>query len=252
VEENMPTILIENRENIAVLTLNNGVANAINPELVQNLSDALDQIRNDAKGIVLCGGEKFFSIGLDLPVVINFSRKEMSEFWFEFNCLLLDLCTISLPTVCALTGHAVAGGNILALTGDLRFADSDTKKIGMNEIKLGVPVPYLADMMLRQVVGERSATQMICGGEFMVFSDAEKIGLIDKIFVPGTLVRKAVEKTVEISELQAHAFSAVKSNRTEEIKTRFENNREAKHEMFLDCWFNEGTRRLLQAASQKF
>jgi enoyl-CoA hydratase/carnithine racemase len=245
----MQTVITEIQKNTAVLTLNNGTTNSISPDLVEELSEMLDEIRNEVTGIVLCGGAKFFSIGLDLPSLIKFSRAEMSGFWYRFNHLLLDMYTVSLPTVCALSGHAVAGGNILALTCDYRFAGTDTKKIGLNEIKLGVPVPYLADMILRQTVSERSATGMLYSGEFMSFSEAEKIGLIDEIYSTETVKQKAVEKVAELSEFQLHAFSAIKSNRTEEIKKRYEKNCKSKNEIFLDCWFSEPTQRILKEAS---
>jgi enoyl-CoA hydratase/carnithine racemase len=248
----MATILSEIQENIAVLTLNSGTTNSINFDLVRDLSETLDKIRNEVKGIVLCGGAKFFSIGLDLPSLIKCNRAEMSDFWHKFNHLILDLYTVSLPTVCALSGHAVAGGNILALTCDYRFAGTDTKKIGLNEIKLGVPVPYLGDMLLRQIISERSATEMLYSGDFVTFAEAKKIGLIDEIYSIETVEQKATEKAVDLSGFQAHAFSAVKSCRTEEIRDRYEKNFKSQNEIFLDCWFSESTQRILKDASQKF
>jgi enoyl-CoA hydratase/carnithine racemase len=157
----MKTVISEIQQNIAVLTLNNGATNSISSALVKDLSEKLVEIRNEVAGMILCGGSKFFSIGLDLPSLLKCDRTEMSDFWYRFNYLILELYTISLPTVCVLSGHAVAGGNILALTCDYRFAGTDTKKIGLNEIKLGVPVPYLADIILRQIIGERSAKEMV-------------------------------------------------------------------------------------------
>ena len=248
----MATVIAEIQKGIAVLTLNNGITNSISPDLVRDLSEILDEIKNKVKGIVLCGGAKFFSIGLDLPSLLKCDRAQMSDFWYKFNRLILELYTVSLPTVCALSGHAVAGGNILALTCDYRFACIDTKKIGLNEIKLGVPVPYLADMLLRQIISERSATDMLYSGDFMSFSEAEKIGLIDEIHSTETVIRKAAEKAAELSEFQIHAFSAIKSYRTEEIRSRYEKNCKTKNEIFLDCWFSEPTQKILKEASQKF
>ncbi|QTA84312.1 enoyl-CoA hydratase/isomerase family protein [Desulfonema magnum] len=248
----MSKIQIENQGKVAVLTLNNGITNAINPELVKDLSEAFNNIRNQAKAMVLCGGTKFFSIGLDLPTLMKLDRSEMTDFWHKFNHLLFDLYTIPLPTVCAVSGHAVAGGNVLALVCDYRFGNADTKKIGLNEIRLGLPVPYLADMMLRQLVSERAATQMIYSGEFMSFSDAKKIGLIDETYTTETLKQHSVEKAAELSALQNQAFSAVKANRIEEIKTRYEKNWKSKNELFLDSWFSEPTQKMLKDAAQKF
>ena len=248
----MKTVITEIQQNIAVLTLNNGATNSINSALVKELAEKLVEIRREVAGIVLCGGSKFFSIGLDLPSLLEFDRTEMSDFWYSFNYLVLELYTISFPTVCALSGHAVAGGNILALTCDYRFAGTDAKKIGLNEIKLGVPVPYLSDLILRQIVGERSAKEMVFSGNFMSFSEARTIGLIDEIYSDEILIQKAIEKVAAVSEFQIKAFSAMKAYRTEEIRSRYEDNFKCQNEIFLDCWFSESTQRILKDASQKF
>jgi len=248
----MQKVLSEIKKDIAVLALNNGTSNSIDADLVRDMSAALDEIRNEARGMVLCGGAKFFSIGLDLPSLIKFDRVEMSDFWYKFNHLILDLYTIPLPTVCVMTGHAVAGGNILALTCDYRFAGNETKKIGLNEIKLGVPVPYLADMLLRQIISERSATEMLYSGDFISFAEAQKIGLVDEIFPTDTVVRKAWEKAAALSASGTQAFSAIKSSRTEEIREKYEKNFKSRNEIFLDCWFSTSTQRMLKDASQKF
>ena len=245
----MSKIIIENQGNIAVLTLNNGSTNAISQELVDDISKALDEIRNHAQGMVLCGGNKFFSIGLDLSGLIGLNRSDMADFWHKTNQFLLDLYTFSLPTVCAICGHAVAGGNVLALSCDYRFATEDEKKIGLNEIKLGVPVPYLADMVLKQIVGEQRGIRMLYSGEFMLFSEAKQMGLIDERYPTDQVRQRAVEKAAQLSALGNQAFSAVKENHTEEIKQRYEKNQKAKNEAFLDCWFSEPIQRILKEAS---
>ena len=248
----MTTVMTVIHDDVAILTLNNGTTNSISFDMVRDLSRTFDRIKNEAKGIVLCGGEKFFSMGLDLPSLLKYGRSEMSDFWYQFDGLLFDLYTAALPTVCVLSGHAVAGGNVLALTCDYRFAGNGTKKIGLNEIKLGLPVPYLADMMLRHLVSERSATQMIYSGDFMSFSEAKEIGLIDGIYSADTVVRKATEKVAELSDFQAYAFSAVKSSRTEETRIRYEKNFKSRNEIFLDCWFSPATQEILNDAARKF
>jgi enoyl-CoA hydratase/carnithine racemase len=248
----MSKILVEHQGNIAVLTLNNGVTNAIGPDLVNELSENLHQIRNEAGGIVLCGGEKFFSIGFDLPVLLTMNRPEMSEFFYQFNQLTLDLYTVPFPSACAVSGHATAGGNILALTCDYRFAVSGTKKIGLNEIRLGLPVPHLPDMILRQIVGDRAATRMLYSGELISLTDAASIGLIDETCPAEKLRQSAIEKVAGLAAFHARPFSAIKENRVEEIKDSYEKNKRAKNEFFLDCWFSESTQKILKATSQKF
>ncbi len=248
----MAMVLVEQQDNLAIFTLNNGVINAIGPDLVQDLSKTLHEIKGEARGMVLCGGEKFFSIGFDLPALIKMSRPEMSEFFYQFNQVALDLYTVPFPSACALAGHATAGGNIFALMCDYRLAIPGTKKIGLNEIRLGLPVPYLADMILRQVVGDRVATRMIYSGEFLSFTDASSVGLIDELCPAEELRQTAIDKIAGLAAFDARPFSAVKAYRTEEIKNKYEKNNRTKNEFFLDCWFSESTQKILKDAADRF
>jgi len=166
--------------------------------------------------------------------------------------LCLALFTLPIPTICVLSGHAVAGGNILALTCDYRYAASNDMKIGLNELKLGLPVPFLADMMLRHTVGNRYASQMIFSGEFMSFSDAKSIGLLDVVGPPDELEDFTINRLSQIASYSPQAFSAVKANKVQAIKHRYEKYGAAKNEEFLDGWFSDPVQQNLFEASAKF
>lgn len=166
--------------------------------------------------------------------------------------MCLHLFSIPIPSVCALSGHAVAGGNILALTCDYRHTASENKKIGLNEVKLGVPVPYLADMMLRHVIGDRYASQMIFSGEFMTFADAKTIGLIDVIGSAEELEDFTIERLSQMASYPSDAFAAAKANKVEEIKSKYEKHFRSKNDEFLDCWFSDPVQKNLLEASMKF
>lgn len=248
----MQTVTKAFHDHIAILRLNNGPTNPISSTMVDELSAALATLKGTARGMVLCGGEQFFSVGFDLPEVLNFDRPAMGDYLERFNQLCLELYIAPFPIICALSGHAVAGGNILALACDYRYASSEEKKIGLNELQLGVPVPYLADMMLRQAIGDRYASQMIYSGEFMSFSDARIIGLIDVVGPPDELDDFTLERIAQIASFPSQAFAAAKANKVEEIKRRYEKNWQSKNDTFLDCWFSDTAQKNLREASVKF
>jgi enoyl-CoA hydratase/carnithine racemase len=248
----MSKVIIEDCGSVAILRLNNGVTNAISDQLVNDFNQALSEIRSKFRGMILAGGTKFLSIGLDLPALTKLDRPAMTDFFGKFDQLIFDLFTFPLPTVCAIAGHAIAGGNILAMTSDYRFGTSDKKRIGVNEIKLGVPLPYLYDLMLRQIIGDMHARDMVYFGEYMSLSDAKQIGLIDKICSPETLEDEAVKKAAELAAFDGRAFAEIKANRTEEIRMRYKENGKAKNDFFLDCWFSENAQRLMKEATLIF
>lgn len=248
----MKKILTEKHNDIAIVSLNNGVINAISADLLDELSEAVQFAKNEASGMVLCGGDKFFSIGLDLSSLITLEREKMSEFWKKFNQVILDLYMLPIPTVAVLSGHTIAGGNILALTCDYRFGVNDNKKIGMNEITLGIPVPYLADLLLRQTVNEQEAKAMLYTGEFITFAEAKMNGLIDTLLPMEELKAQALNQVEKLAKLPKHAFAAIKANRTRALQERYEIRQNEDHEIFLDCWFSKNTQQQLVEASKQF
>ena len=248
----MNTVHIEQTDDIALVTLNNGITNAIGPELVLDLSQALDFIRKQAKGVILCGGEKFFSIGFDLPALIEFNRDEMSIFFSGFNRLVLKLYTYPLPTLCAMKGHTIAGGAILASACDFRYAGSVNKKTGLNETSLGIPVPYLADMILRHLLSSATANDLLSNGRLLSFAEAKAVGLIDHTSSQENLYREALEQVSKYISVAAPEFTVTKNCRTASIQHKYAMHHLDHNKKFLDCWFSASAQRKLRAAIDYF
>jgi enoyl-CoA hydratase/carnithine racemase len=248
----MHKVIIEAQGDVAVVRITSGVTNAINPELIEDLTIALEAVQKDFRGMVLAGNTKFFVIGFDVPTLLKLDRSGMADFFHRFNQLTLDLFTLPLPTACSVAGHAIGGGNILALTSDYRFMAEGKKRIGLNEVQLGVPVPYLADLILRQIVGDRTATEMLYTGAMMSATAALKVGLVDETAPEGDLERKAIEKITNLSKLSGEGFAAIKANRTDSIRAAYQADFEKKNAQFVDCWFSKNVQKLLIKAAEKF
>jgi enoyl-CoA hydratase/carnithine racemase len=237
---------------VALLRLSNGVTNAIGPELVAELSAALDEVKERFRGMVLAGGDKFFSIGLDLPALIKLGPKEMTEFWTQFEEMILDLFCLPIPTAAAISGHAPAAGTILALACDFRFLATGKKLMGLNEIQLGLPVPFLADLILRQTVGDRAATEIEYTGELLAPEKAKALALVDGLFSETEVETQAIVKVALLVEGPRFGFPLSKQHRTRDIRSRFLSARQGINQAFIECWFAAGVRKLLSAASEKF
>jgi enoyl-CoA hydratase/carnithine racemase len=248
----MALIIMDRQDKIATLRLSNGVTNPISPDLVDDLSQALSIVRAEFKGLMLVGGDKFFSIGLDLPRVLSLDRAGMSSFFYQFSQTLLELFTLPMPTVCAIKGHAVGGGKTLLLACDYRFASEGKTLIGLNEVKLGVPTPYLPDLILRQIAGDVVASDMLYRGEFIESSDAMRMGIIHEIIPKQEVESNALERLTELTALPINAYVAAKRNRTEVIQSRYAANYKARTEEFLDHWFSPPTQLLLKEGAKKF
>lgn len=248
----MKTVQIETKDDIAIVRLANGVTNPASSQLVDDLSAALDEIKDNKKGMVLTGGEKFFCIGLNLPELIKLDRAGMTDFMTRFNKVNLKLYTLPMVTACAIVGHAPAAGTVFALNCDYRFAAEGKKLLGLLEITLGIPVPYLTELILRQVVQNREANDLVYTGEFINPIRGKEINLIDEVYPQVEVEQKTIEKVMSIANLPNQAIKAMKNTKTEAIRLKFNKYFTMHNDVFIDCWFSKESQRLLDEAIEKF
>ncbi len=244
---------IKAEENICIVRLTKGVTNPICLELIHKLDEALRRAEKDFSALIITGGEKFFSMGFDLPELIGYKDGEMRNFYRSFNKLILKVYDLSIPTCAMISGHAVAGGFILVLSADFRTASIGKKLfLGVNEIKLGVPVPFLADLILRQITSHNNANYLLYSGEFINPLQGKETGIINEIFEEQDLELKTLQKMKIFASLPRTAFSAIKRNKTRAIIEQYLKRAESDEDEFIQCWFSENTRRMLEEAAKKF
>jgi enoyl-CoA hydratase/carnithine racemase len=251
----MDTISIKKQDEIAILELDHGITNTITPQMVGEINSALDQIQADdhVRGLVLSSAnEKFFSIGFDIPNLFPLPRQEFEAFFAAFNQLSIKLYTFSKPTIAAIRGHAIAGGCILALCCDYRSIAAGRTLMGLNEIKLGAPVPYPVDCILRDLIGSRNARQVMEYGEFYGPDKALELGMVDQIFPPEDVISASIEKIRLITVNPLNAYAIIKGNRVQPVEAQILSRLERVRADFAECWYSEETRVLLKAAIEKF
>lgn len=249
----MTLVTVEKHDGIALARLTAGVTNPVNFELVRELDLALDEaLLAGCKGLVLAGGEKFFSIGLDLPKLLQLNRAEMANFWHMFDDLIAKLYALPMPTLCAYRGHATAAGSIMAAACDFRYAATGRALFGFNEIVIGLSVPLLAHLMLEQITGSQRAAELMFNGRFVKPEEALALGVIDAVFEPLELEAKALEKISALAKYPSLGFKATKANKTKFLLDKFNAQRDRAARDFLNCWFNEQVQAILTEAGKKF
>jgi len=251
----MASVSMEFCRKIGVLKLNRGITNAISLDFVRELSGNLNKLEDnpDVQGMVLTSAnEKFFSIGFDIPELYEYNKNEFYEFFHSFNRLCIDLYRCSKPVIAAINGHATAGGCILALCCDYRFIAAGKKLMGVNEIKLGVPIPYPADCILRELVGFHKAREITDSGEFYPPEQLLHLGMVDKVIPLPQLHSESINKAETLGSFPAEGFSMIKQNRVERVAEQVLKHLDEKEQYFLDCWFSQNARERLKEAAKKF
>lgn len=251
----MSSISVEISGTVAILDLCREITNAIDHPLVNELAGALQDIHSndDVHSLVITSdNEKFFSIGFDIPQLYNLPREDFKHFFHDFNQFCIDLLSFPKPTIAAITGHAIAGGCILTLCCDYRIIAEGRKLMGLNEVKLGVPVPYPAACILPYLVEYRNAREMMYTGNFYSPQEAYSMGLVDEV-VPIELVRsRSIEKATISSAGSAQAIAQIKKSHIEPVKTQIEKHFEDKEQQFIARWYADETRNKLKGAMEKF
>lgn len=251
----MELVSVERENKIAIVELDHGVTNAINPTLVNELAETLQKTREDSDvhSLVLASAnDKFFSIGLDISALFELTREEFGSFYRAFNRACLDLYTLPKPTIAAISGHAIAGGCILALCCDYRFIAQGRKLMGLNEIKLGVPVPYPGHCILQQLVGTRAARQMMESGEFYEPERLLQMGAVDLVVPPERVRTNSLEKAAVLGAFPRAAFGMIKRSRIEAVETQIRTNLPEKERFFIERWYSDEARGRLKEAMKKF
>lgn len=251
----MKMIRIEHHGEVAIVKLDRGVTNTIDLQLVEELSETIQGVRRDpgVHGLVLgSSNERFFSIGFDIPQLFGLARQDFKFFYQTFNRVCMDLYTLPKPTIAAITGHAIAGGCILALCCDYRFIAQGRKLMGLNEIRLGVPVPYLADCVLRHIVGVRYARDIMDIGEFYQPEESLQMGIVDQVLPLEQVLPKSVEKARLLGGSPQEAFAMIKRNRVERVEAQVLTRLEEKERFFVDRWYSDEARERLREAMEKF
>jgi enoyl-CoA hydratase/carnithine racemase len=251
----MKWIEAETDDGVTILKLNHGITNAINGELVKELRESLRHLQgqSEVKALVLTSAnEKFFSIGFDLPELFSMTPGDFEEFFTGYNHLCLELYTLPRPTVAALTGHTIAGGFILASCCDYRFFIEGKKYCALNEVNLGVPVPFLADLVLRQLVGDRQATEIMYTGRLITAEEALRMGYVDALFPPDQIRSQALNKARFLGNLPAEALRRIKENRTAGLAGEIRGRLEEDIKTFLKFWYMAEARERLKEAIKKF
>lgn len=181
---------------ITELRLARAPVNALDPSLCAALVAAIgDAIDEGAQGLILSGGSKVFSAGLDVPYLLSLGedRDGLRAAWRGFFDAAQALAQSPVPVVAAITGHAPAGGCVLALCCDYRIMVEGAFTIGLNETRVGLVAPEGIQSLLARVVGRHRAERLLVAGEMVDSARALQLGLVDAL--------------AEASQVQAQALA---------------------------------------------
>jgi enoyl-CoA hydratase/carnithine racemase len=227
-------------------------ANALDPALIGALRAALaDAVASGSQAIVLSGTAGRFSGGLDVPALLTLDRAALRELWRTFFGLLRDLAASPVPVVAALTGHSPAGGTVLALFADHRVLAAGAFVIGLNEVRVGLPVPEVLLRALTYVVGERQAARLAVGGLLFGPDEALRTGLVDELAPPADVVPRALAWARDLLALPRGPMMATRTLARRALVDAFDTVDEGLLDAVTDQWFSDEAQATLRALASR-
>ncbi len=234
------------------LRLDRPPVNALCAELIVALRKAIQAAPDDgARALILSGAPGRFSGGIDVPLLLGLDRPSMAALWREFYGLLGAIAGSPIPMVAAITGHAPAGGTVLALFCDWRVVAEGDYKIGLNEVQVGIPLPPVILAGLRRLVGPRQAERLAVTGALLSPQEAFGVGLVDELVALERVVDRAVEWCQRLLALPAEAMTLTRRQARADLVSLFETDLEPELQRVIASWWSPETQGTLRALVER-
>lgn len=204
----------EDRDHVAILRMQHGKANAIDPDLFADLDTRLDELEaeENPRAVVLTGTGSMFSAGVDLFKVVEGGAPYLELLLGKLGTTVERLFSWPHPVVVAVNGHAIAGGCVLAAAGDHRvMTSSERTRIGVSELMVGVPFPTAAFEVMRYRV-PLHVEELVFSGRLLDAREAHDRRLVEELVDPEAVLDRACEVAAAYGAIPAATFAMTKAH----------------------------------------
>jgi enoyl-CoA hydratase/carnithine racemase len=206
---NLKHLTITNKKGIKTITISREEKrNALSPEVLVEISEALGNIENDSDThvIILTGGEKYFSAGFDLQEIRKLEKISNETYTAMFHRTYRSILFCPLPVICAVGGPAIAGGFDLTMMCDIRYA-SEKAKFGQREIALSL-TPILDPLW--RIVGLGRAKELTLTGRIYSAEEAKAMGYVNDVFPENELLQHVTNIAQNMAQFDRQALIETK------------------------------------------
>lgn len=194
---------------VATITLDDGKVNVLSLAMLNQINQALDRAHQDGAVAILTGRTGVFSAGFDLPVLRDGGDEALRMLRAGFD-LAERVLSFPLPVVIACTGHAVAMGVFLLLSGDYRVGAEGPFKITANEVAIGLTMPRAAVEICRQRLNPAHFNRATVLAEPFDPAGALEAGFLDRVVAASELSTVVAGIADQLTQLDLEAHRATK------------------------------------------
>lgn len=194
---------------VATITLDDGKVNCLSLPMLAELNRAFDQAATDDAVVVLTGREGMFCGGFDLATFKK-GGEPVYQMLKEGAELVQRILQFPRPVVIACSGHAVAMGAFLTMSGDVRIGAQGSFKVVCNEVAIGLTMPRFAIELSRSRLTPSHFNRALINAEVFSPDGAVKAGFLDRVVPPSDLRAEATRAAEALTKLHPRAFAETK------------------------------------------
>ena len=246
-------VKIDKRDNVYILTINRPEAlNALNEEVLTDLNEAIDIVIGDetARAVIITGEGRAFVAGADIGAQAVLDIEGGRKWGQNGSALFRKIEKMDIPVIAAVNGFALGGGCDLALACDLITA-STKAKFGQPEVGLGIIPGFSGTQRLPRRIGIAKAKELIYTGRMIKAEEAEKIGLVNQVSEPETLISDALALAAEITKNAPLAVKYAKAAVSRGMEVDIDNGIAVENELFAMCFGSEDQKEGMHAFLEK-
>ena len=214
---------LTSKENITIITLDDGKANVFSPAMIEDINDCLDRVPTNKGALIITGREGILSGGFDLKIISSGDMKAIHKMTLSGFRLLSRILSFPRPVIGACSGHAIALGTFLLCCCDYRIGAKGDFMIGANEMRTNMVIPIPILELIRFRVSQRHKYRAILGAEMYSIDAAVEAGLMDKAVEKKKLMEEALLKAEDLATMGHPSYSLTKELLINDVVTKINN-----------------------------
>lgn len=247
-------LIIEINEKIAIITLNRPkTLNALNKELIIELNSIVTIFEedDDIRVVIITGnGNKAFVAGADIEEMASLGPNE-GKSWGSWGSNVFRKIEKSKKIyIAAINGYALGGGCELAMACDIRIGVNDLK-MGLPETGLGIIPGYGGTQRMQKLIGISKAKELIFTCDLVNAHEALQIGLLNHVVEPAELINKSNEIAKKITKNSFNAIMLAKEAINIGSQTDIDNGIEIEQNLFGLCFAHNDQKEGMKAFLEK-
>lgn len=235
---------------VALLRMQHGKVNEMDLEFCQAISNEFARLAADVdcRALILASSHKVFSAGVDLVRLSKEPVSYLDTFLPALTGMFQAAFEFPKPLIASINGAAIAGGCVMASASDYRVISSNAK-IGIPELRVGVPLPTIGFEIMRSVTTPKNFRQMVLTGATFAGTDAVNVGLADEVCDSGSaegstdLIEKACLAVAQrLTFIPATVYELSKEQLRQKVVDRIRIGEEKFGSRIRDLWYDDEVR----------